>query len=130
MVRNLIPYILNGEIVLHEPDPPFDLLPKTYTEQLTAIPSQGEALEQTQFATAVGQNSTTHSLISSPVRSLLNVTTPHPFKPGNPPVKPTQTASSHQVTSPPQRNNPPPKKPIKSFRSMIVQLYSEKSAGF
>ncbi len=30
MARNLYPYIMNGEIVLHEPDPPFDRLPKTF----------------------------------------------------------------------------------------------------
>jgi two-component system, chemotaxis family, response regulator PixG len=30
MARSLCPYIINGEIVLHEPDPPFDQLPKTF----------------------------------------------------------------------------------------------------
>jgi two-component system, chemotaxis family, response regulator PixG len=30
--RNLYPYIANGTILLHEPDPPFDKLPTTYTE--------------------------------------------------------------------------------------------------
>ncbi|MBW4646424.1 MAG: response regulator [Goleter apudmare HA4340-LM2] len=29
MARNLSPYILKGGIILHEPDPPFDKLPKT-----------------------------------------------------------------------------------------------------
>jgi two-component system, chemotaxis family, response regulator PixG len=30
MSRNLHPYIIRGEIVLHEPDPPFDRLPKVF----------------------------------------------------------------------------------------------------
>ncbi|MBW4560091.1 MAG: response regulator [Mojavia pulchra JT2-VF2] len=37
LVRNLYPYIVNGGIMLHEPDPPFDQLPKTFTE-LSASP--------------------------------------------------------------------------------------------
>ncbi len=33
LARNLYPYILNGAIILHEPDPPFDKLPKIFEEQ-------------------------------------------------------------------------------------------------
>ncbi|KAF3884524.1 MULTISPECIES: response regulator [Nostocales] len=32
LTRNLYPYIANGTVLLHEPDPPFDKLPTTYTE--------------------------------------------------------------------------------------------------
>jgi twitching motility two-component system response regulator PilG len=32
LARNLYPYILNGTVLLHEPDPPFDKLPKTFVE--------------------------------------------------------------------------------------------------
>ena len=32
LARNLYPYMLNGAILLHEPDPPFDKLPKTFEE--------------------------------------------------------------------------------------------------
>lgn len=32
LARNLYPYILDGAILLHEPDPPFDKLPKTFEE--------------------------------------------------------------------------------------------------
>ncbi|NJL10450.1 MAG: response regulator [Calothrix sp. SM1_7_51] len=32
LARTLYPHILNGTILLHEPDPPFDLLPKTFEE--------------------------------------------------------------------------------------------------
>ncbi|MEH2163270.1 MAG: response regulator [Nostoc sp.] len=34
LARNLYPYILKGAIVLHEPDPPYDKLPKIFEERL------------------------------------------------------------------------------------------------
>ena len=34
LARTLHPYILNGSILLHEPDPPFDILPKSCEEVL------------------------------------------------------------------------------------------------
>ncbi|MEH2292475.1 response regulator [Nostoc sp.] len=33
VARNLYPYIVNGAIILHEPDPPFDKLPKIFEER-------------------------------------------------------------------------------------------------
>ncbi|MEH2440906.1 response regulator [Nostoc sp.] len=33
LARNLYPYILKGAIILHEPDPPFDKLPKIFEDQ-------------------------------------------------------------------------------------------------
>jgi chemotaxis family two-component system response regulator PixG len=41
LARNLYPYILKGAILLHEPDPPFDKLPKIFEEQclLRATPT-------------------------------------------------------------------------------------------
>ncbi|MEH2119094.1 response regulator [Nostoc sp.] len=33
LARNLYPYIVKGEIILHEPDPPFDKLPKIFEER-------------------------------------------------------------------------------------------------
>ncbi|MBD2561689.1 MULTISPECIES: response regulator [Nostoc] len=33
LARNLYPYILKGAIILHEPDPPFDRLPKIFEER-------------------------------------------------------------------------------------------------
>ncbi|WP_414518135.1 response regulator [Nostoc sp. PCC 9305] len=33
LARNLYPYILKGAIILHEPDPPFDKLPKIFEER-------------------------------------------------------------------------------------------------
>ena len=33
LARNLYPYIIKGEIILHEPDPPFDKLPKIFEER-------------------------------------------------------------------------------------------------
>ena len=36
LTHSLYPYILNGSILLHEPDPPFDKLPNTFDERLKA----------------------------------------------------------------------------------------------
>ncbi|MBD2430940.1 MULTISPECIES: response regulator [Fischerella] len=33
VLKTLYPYILNGSILLHEPDPPFDKLPKTFEQE-------------------------------------------------------------------------------------------------
>lgn len=86
MVRNLIPYILNGEIVLHEPDPPFDLLPKIPQPQPQTTP--GETASVPASTASVTENSTSPSLISTPVRyakreadrlSLLNETAINPL---------------------------------------------------
>ncbi|MBR8833870.1 MAG: response regulator [Stigonema ocellatum SAG 48.90 = DSM 106950] len=40
LARNLYPYILKKAILLHEPDPPFDKLPKTFEELSPAQPNQ------------------------------------------------------------------------------------------
>ncbi|KOP27365.1 chemotaxis protein CheY [Hapalosiphon sp. MRB220] len=45
VLNTLYPYILNGAILLHEPDPPFDKLPKTFeqvieTNQISLLKSQ------------------------------------------------------------------------------------------
>jgi twitching motility two-component system response regulator PilG len=36
LTQSLYPHIMNGAIILHEPDPPFDKLPKIFTESLPA----------------------------------------------------------------------------------------------
>ncbi|MEH2137018.1 response regulator [Nostoc sp.] len=39
LADNLYPYILKGAIILHEPDPPFDKLPKIFEEQCLQRPT-------------------------------------------------------------------------------------------
>ncbi|BAY23455.1 response regulator receiver protein [Calothrix sp. NIES-2100] len=46
LVQNLYHYIVNGGIILHEPDPPFDKLPKTFGELSTSVEYITEAVEK------------------------------------------------------------------------------------
>ncbi|MEA5504058.1 response regulator [Halotia wernerae UHCC 0503] len=48
LAKNLYPYILQGRIILHEPDPPFDKLPKTLAE-LSSSPQYTIALFNREF---------------------------------------------------------------------------------
>jgi chemotaxis family two-component system response regulator PixG len=65
MARNLYPYIMNGEIVLHEPDPPFDQLPKTFEgvpevpDYITQLVKNGTNTFVTPTTTLVRDNPTT-----------------------------------------------------------------------
>jgi two-component system, chemotaxis family, response regulator PixG len=43
LARTLYPYVINGTILLHEPDPPFDKLPKTF-ENFTQVPTHTKEL--------------------------------------------------------------------------------------
>lgn len=65
IARSLYPYVLNGEIVLHEPDPPFDKLPKTFeglveTENYITNLVEGKIFDRVPVSTLVkardGQN--------------------------------------------------------------------------
>ncbi len=55
LTRNLYPYILNGTVLLHEPDPPFDKLPKTF-EEFSPNPSQKTQLVDTALAPSKTEN--------------------------------------------------------------------------
>ncbi|AFY31958.1 response regulator [Calothrix sp. PCC 7507] len=52
LARNLSPYILKGGIILHEPDPPFDKLPKTFDES-SASPNYITELVERELIAAV-----------------------------------------------------------------------------
>ncbi|MEA5571619.1 response regulator [Calothrix sp. UHCC 0171] len=61
IARSLCQYILNGEIVLHEPDPPFDQLPKTakeFTENANSVINYAESQFARPLVTAVTSNAT------------------------------------------------------------------------
>lgn len=91
MVRNLIPYILNGEIILHEPDPPFDLLPKIPQPQTRSTP--GETVPTPTAKASVTENNPSPSLISPAVRY------PERKTPGLPLLNETATNPLPSVTS-------------------------------
>jgi two-component system, chemotaxis family, response regulator PixG len=62
IARSLCQYISNGEIVLHEPDPPFDRLPKTFKEFTDNSSSISDAVES-EFAYTVATSTLGSSAI-------------------------------------------------------------------
>jgi chemotaxis family two-component system response regulator PixG len=60
LARNLSPYILKGGIILHEPDPPFDQLPKTF-EDSSVSPNYITELVERELIGAVAAANTTNS---------------------------------------------------------------------
>ena len=58
LARNLYPYILNGGVILHEPDPPFDKLPNIF-EEFSQSSKLITGLVKKELAEAVQERSTT-----------------------------------------------------------------------
>lgn len=59
LARILYPHILNGTILLHEPDPPFDKLPKTFPDLVQASNYVSESTNNKLVDSAVALSSTT-----------------------------------------------------------------------
>jgi len=79
LARILYPHILNGTILLHEPDPPFDKLPKTFPDSVQA-------------STYVAQSATT-KLVDSAVASSSTISK------DKPPIS-TENRVTHQRPTP------------------------------
>jgi twitching motility two-component system response regulator PilG len=58
LARILYPHILNGTILLHEPDPPFDKLPKTFPDSVQASTYVAESATTKLVDSAVASSST------------------------------------------------------------------------
>jgi two-component system, chemotaxis family, response regulator PixG len=94
MARQLHPYISSGEIVLHEPDPPFDKLPKVYEPlELKQVDNYITELVDSQLTSKVRPSNTTTNVTANPTfvpRTVPNgVTIP-------------EKARSYQLTEAPQ----------------------------
>ncbi|MBW4667528.1 MAG: response regulator [Cyanomargarita calcarea GSE-NOS-MK-12-04C] len=65
LARTLYPYILNGSILLHEPDPPFDILPKNceevlkVTSQLTELTNR-KLIDKTVVPSSITPQNSSH----------------------------------------------------------------------
>ncbi|NMG06918.1 response regulator [Brasilonema sp. UFV-L1] len=59
LAKMLYPHILNGTILLHEPDPPFDQLPKTFIDLVQASSYVTKPVETTFVDSTVASNHTT-----------------------------------------------------------------------
>lgn len=128
MVRNLLPYIHSGEIVLHEPDPPFDLLPRFHREQVISSLTDGEKIQASPAIATVTEVKSTSNLISYPVRSLLQDTQTSPLhqpvtieKPPVPQPIPTSTTNppANQFKPPAPVNLPPDDIPAKKTYKIV-----------
>jgi chemotaxis family two-component system response regulator PixG len=83
LAGNLSPYILKGGIILHEPDPPFDQLPKTF-EDSSVSPNYITELVERELIGAVVEANTTHTTVLremsvkniAPIRQLAHISAP------------------------------------------------------
>ncbi|WP_017656131.1 response regulator [Fortiea contorta] len=66
LARNLSPYILKGGIILHEPDPPFDQLPKTFKDASLSPHYITELVEQE----LTGEIDRPHSTATNPLQKI------------------------------------------------------------
>ncbi|MFK0735491.1 MAG: response regulator [Gloeotrichia echinulata GP01] len=73
LARNLYPYITNGRVILHEPDPPFDKLPKFF-EELSPSPQYITELVKQELINKTEQPSSTTAK-ASPDISQENIAT-------------------------------------------------------
>lgn len=102
MARNLYPYIMNGEIVLHEPDPPFDQLPKTFVgvpeipDYITEIVKNGTNKLVTPTTTLVRDN----PAITARTNTSIPQTQSYPA------VEPGQQIRTEATAAPPQVATP------------------------
>ncbi|WP_251958078.1 response regulator [Nostoc commune] len=84
LARNLYPYILQGAIILHEPDPPYDKLPRIFEEQYLrwATPTRLSKLipelvdTKEKLSTSVNSYPDTSKENIAPVQQLPQISTP------------------------------------------------------
>jgi two-component system, chemotaxis family, response regulator PixG len=95
LAKTLYPYILNGSILLHEPDPPFDILPKScdevlkVTSQLTELTNR-KLIDKTVVPSSITPQDSSH-------KPLANTATGQRLP---------------QISPPPKENIPEPAAPV------------------
>ncbi len=100
LARNLYPYILNKVILLHQPDPPFDQLPKTF-EELSPLLNHKVDTVATQSSTtniAIDQRSPQVYVPPQEIRELIKSNNPNPEPPRSSPTTITP-AKVHKIVS-------------------------------
>jgi twitching motility two-component system response regulator PilG len=103
LVQNLYHYIVNGGIILHEADPPFDKLPKTYGE-LSPFPEYITEPIPRELADTVVEPSST-SAIASPGIPLENIVPLEEFPYLSSPSQDRfqELTTTNNINSPPER---------------------------
>ncbi len=107
LARTLYPYILNGSILLHEPDPPFDILPKNceevlkVTTQLTELTNR-KLIDKTVLPNSITpQESSYRPVANTPTAQRLpQITPPPPKEKISEPIAPINPNPPHQIATP------------------------------
>jgi twitching motility two-component system response regulator PilG len=106
LAKILYPHILNGNVLLHEPDPPFDKLPKTFADLVQASSYVTESAN-TKSVDSAGTSSRTTSKNNSDI-SAGNIATPQRQTPISPQKEQAQELTTsnnsnlqHETETPP-----------------------------
>ncbi|MEB3151601.1 MAG: DUF4388 domain-containing protein, partial [Sphaerospermopsis sp.] len=102
LAQSLYPYIRKGNLALHEPDPPFDKLPKTFEQASVSTSYLGDIVSKKNIPTSLPLESQPIVPVSDTTDNQQVVETapsPLPQIAQSPPVinKPTPSASNHKV---------------------------------
>ena len=101
LAQSLYPYIVDGTIVLHEPHPPFDQLPKMTVCLPENVPSFRKEEPEEQPNTSITTNTTNNVATPSNSRVSANPSLPQiPTRPPEEDVPPTSREASHKPVNP------------------------------
>ncbi|MGH8000819.1 MAG: DUF4388 domain-containing protein, partial [Brasilonema sp.] len=119
LAKILYPHILNGTVLLHEPDPPFDQLPKTFTDLVQSSNCITEPVDTKFINSTIASNHTTSK--DNSATSMKNVATPQQKTPISPRKEQVQ-----ELTTPNNNNleyeveTPPTATPRKVYKVISV----------
>ncbi|WP_375472431.1 response regulator [uncultured Nostoc sp.] len=100
LARNLYPYILKGAIILHEPDPPFDKLPKLFEERpLFSKLISGLVDTKQELSTTVNSYPNILEEKIVPIQGLPQITTPSKENFQEPTISNNINLASQRVTA-------------------------------
>ncbi|MBF2066706.1 MAG: response regulator [Calothrix sp. C42_A2020_038] len=114
MVRQLYPYINSGEIVLHEPDPPFDKLPKVHEKSSDADDYITETNNQLPIQARVSNGAVTQRVIGTN-----NITVPQQ-QPQNEVIRQTVPETRSAPTPTPPKSTSEPQSDRKIYKIVSV----------
>ncbi|ODG96513.1 two-component system response regulator [Nostoc sp. KVJ20] len=100
LARNLYPYILQGAIILHEPDPPFDKLPKIFEDKSLfskLIPELVDTKEKLSTSVTSYPNISEENI--APVQRLPQISTPPKGNFQEPTISNNINSASQRVTA-------------------------------
>ena len=97
LARNLYPYILNKVILLHQPDPPFDQLPKTFEELSLLLNHKVDTVATPSSTTNIATDRRSPQVYVPPQEIQELIKSNNPPNPDPPPSSPTTTTTPGKV---------------------------------